>query len=102
VNFGEWNHEELANEWDAIQLQEWGLDLPVNLETEDIDYSILDEDDLGDKLQEMQDGVKKAIQIEFEAEHYEDAFAVVKFWREQGAYVGKMILDYLKSEKEKL
>jgi hypothetical protein len=102
VNFGEWNHEELANEWDVIQLQEWGLDLPVNLETEDIDYSILDEDDLGDKLQEMQDGVKKAIQIEFEAEHYEDAFAVVKFWREQGAYVGKMILDYLKSEKEKL
>jgi ParB-like chromosome segregation protein Spo0J len=102
VNFGEWNHEELANEWDAIQLQEWGLDLPVNLETEDIDYSILDEDDLGDKLQEMQDGVKKAIQIEFDAEHYEEAFAVVKFWREQGAYVGKMILDYLQSEKEKL
>jgi ParB-like chromosome segregation protein Spo0J len=30
VNFGEWNHEELANEWDAIQLQEWGLDLPVS------------------------------------------------------------------------
>lgn len=102
VNFGEWNHEELANEWDAIQLQEWGLDLPVNLETEDIDYSILDEDDLGDKLQEMQDGVKKAIQIEFEAEHYEEAYALVKFWRERGAYVGKMIMDYLQSEKAKL
>jgi ParB-like chromosome segregation protein Spo0J len=102
VNFGEWNHEELANEWDAIQLQEWGLDLPVNLETEDIDYSILDEDDLGDKLQEMQDGVKKAIQIEFEAEHYEEAYGLVKFWREQGAYVGKMIMDYLQSEKAKL
>jgi len=27
VNFGEWNHEELANEWDAIQLQEWGLEV---------------------------------------------------------------------------
>lgn len=38
VNFGEWNHEELANEWDAIQLQEWGLDLPVNLEV-DIDLN---------------------------------------------------------------
>lgn len=31
VNFGEWNHEELANEWDEIQLQEWGLDLPVQV-----------------------------------------------------------------------
>jgi hypothetical protein len=38
VNFGEWNHEELANEWDAIQLQEWGLDLPVNMDI-DQDYS---------------------------------------------------------------
>jgi ParB-like chromosome segregation protein Spo0J len=36
VNFGEWNHEELANEWDAIQLQEWGLDLPVNLDIDEL------------------------------------------------------------------
>jgi hypothetical protein len=34
VNFGEWNHEELANEWDAIQLQEWGLDLDFDIENE--------------------------------------------------------------------
>jgi len=31
VSFGEWNHEQLANEWDAIELQEWGLELPVNV-----------------------------------------------------------------------
>jgi hypothetical protein len=46
--------------------------------------------------------VKRAIQIEFEKEHYEEAYELVKFWREQGAYVGKMLLDYLKAEKEKL
>lgn len=28
VGFGEWNWEELANNWDAEQLEEWGLDLP--------------------------------------------------------------------------
>lgn len=28
VGFGEWNWETLANEWDAEQLGEWGLDLP--------------------------------------------------------------------------
>lgn len=28
VGFGEWNWEELANEWDAEKLEEWGLDLP--------------------------------------------------------------------------
>lgn len=29
VNFGDWDHEQLANEWDEIKLQEWGIDLPV-------------------------------------------------------------------------
>lgn len=28
VGFGEWDYEALANEWDAAQLEEWGLDLP--------------------------------------------------------------------------
>lgn len=29
VGFGEWDMDALANEWDAEELQEWGLDLPV-------------------------------------------------------------------------
>lgn len=36
VSFGEWNHEELANEWNEIELQDWGLDLPV---VSELDYS---------------------------------------------------------------
>jgi len=28
VGFGEWDWEELANEWDSEELEEWGLDLP--------------------------------------------------------------------------
>lgn len=28
VGFGEWNWEELSNEWDAEKLEEWGLDVP--------------------------------------------------------------------------
>ncbi len=28
VGFGEWSWEDLANEWDAGQLAEWGLDFP--------------------------------------------------------------------------
>jgi hypothetical protein len=49
-----------------------------------------------------EDGVKKAIQIEFEPDHYDEAYELIKFWRDQDAYVGKMILDFLKSEKNKL
>lgn len=33
VGFGEWNWDELANDWDAEKLEDWGLDLPI-FETE--------------------------------------------------------------------
>jgi hypothetical protein len=32
VGFGEWDWDLLANEWDEQLLQEWGLDLPIDLE----------------------------------------------------------------------
>ena len=100
VGFGEWDWDILANEWDAEHLEEWGLD--VWQPEKEIDYSILDEEDVSEQLEDMTNGVKKAIQIEFEAEHYEEAYALVKFWREKEAYVGGMIMEYLKSEKEKI
>ena len=28
LNYGEWNYDDLANEWDATQLSEWGMDIP--------------------------------------------------------------------------
>jgi hypothetical protein len=98
--FGQWDWEMLAMDWDADKLEEWGLDLPKFAEQPD--YSILDEEDVSDQLADMTNGVKKSIQIEFEAEHYEEAYALVKFWRERNAYVGSMIMEYLKSEKDKL
>jgi len=40
ANTGEWDWDQLANEWDAEKLDDWGLDLPVDLdsikETKDI------------------------------------------------------------------
>jgi site-specific DNA-methyltransferase (adenine-specific) len=45
VGFGEWDWDMLANEWDTEKLDEWGLDLPVDLsvtelEAEEDDYSV--------------------------------------------------------------
>ena len=101
VGFGEWDWDLIANQWDAEQIEEWGLDVwqqPAN-----VDYSLLDDnDDIDEQLEEMTGGVKKAIQIEFEPDHYLEAYELVKFWRDQDAYVGKMILDFLKDEKNKL
>ena len=48
VGFGEWDWEMLANEWDAEQLDDWGLDIPAfddpkELESEEDDYEMPDQ-----------------------------------------------------------
>jgi hypothetical protein len=101
VGFGEHDWEMLANEWDVEELTDWGLDIP-NFNAADIDYSILDDESIDSQLDDMANGVKKAIQIEFEAEHYEEASELVKFWREQKLYIGGFLMEKLKDEKAKL
>ena len=47
VGFGEWAWDELANEWDAGQLEEWGLDLPgfdLNADNLGEDFNLPDGD----------------------------------------------------------
>ena len=100
VGFGEWDWDILANTWKPEELKEWGLD--VWQPEQEVDYSILDDEDLSTELNDMTDGVKKAIQIEFEAEDYEEAQELVKFWRDSGAYIGSMIIEHLKNEKNKV
>jgi DNA modification methylase len=48
VGFGEWDWDGLANEWDVDKLEDWGLDLPLDvsvqeLEAEEDDYEIPNE-----------------------------------------------------------
>ena len=48
VGFGEWDWDMLANEWEVEKLEEWGLDLPLDLsvqelEAEEDDYEIPNE-----------------------------------------------------------
>lgn len=100
VSGGQFDWDALANNWDNELLLDWGVE--VFQSTMDADYSILDDEDLEKQLSDLTGGVKKAIQIEFELEHYEEANELVKFWRERKAYIGGMIIEYLKAEKEKL
>ena len=101
-----WDDELLKIEIEALSDFDFNLDIlgwdVLPDFKDDIDYSILDEDDLDKELEGMADDVKKAIQIEFEAEDYEEASDLIKFWRGQGAYVGSLIISYLRSEKAKL
>ena len=46
VGYGEWDWDDLANNWDAEELTEWGLDIPNfdvnNLEAEEDDFAVPD------------------------------------------------------------
>ena len=53
VGFGEWNFDVLANEWDDVQLTEWGMNLPQPEDTEE------GKKDLSDKVVE-----KYAVEID--------------------------------------
>jgi ParB-like chromosome segregation protein Spo0J len=56
VGFGEWNWDDLANDWDSELLTEWGLDLP-----------------LGQQIDELEDGdeilLEQAIQLKPKREY---------------------------------
>jgi len=102
-NTGQFDKEMLVEHFNSEDLLEWGFEeYEFGVIDQDLDYSILDDDDINDSVDEMANGVKKAIQIEFEPSDYDEAYEIVKFWREREAYIGGMFLEYLKSEKAKL
>jgi ParB-like chromosome segregation protein Spo0J len=101
-----WDNDLLKLEITELQDENFDIDLLgfdiSELNFTEVDYSILDDEDVSKQLSDMANGVRKAIQIEFEPEHYDEAFELVKFWREEKAYVGMMLVNYLKAEKKKL
>lgn len=101
-----WNEEILMLEIDDLRNMGADIELlafdPSELNRDELDYSVLDDADLDDEIDDMEDGVKKAIQIEFEHDDYPEAQELIKFWRNEGAYIGGLILDHLRKEKAKL
>jgi len=101
-----WDEQMLALEISDLREAGFDIDLlafdPSELKDGAVDYSVLDDEEIDAQLDDMARGVRKAIQIEFEPEHYEEAQDLVKFWRDEKAYVGMMLINYLKNEKNKL
>jgi len=96
VGFGEWDWSMLGNEWDNTKLGEWGMD--VWQPEEAVDYSILDDLDLGSTLGDKEAGVKRAIQIEFEPEHYGEANELIAKARKELKDVGLIVLNAFRNE----
>ena len=46
VGFGEWDWDILANEWDSVQLAEWGLDVWENLDDKEPEAGLIEDDEI--------------------------------------------------------
>jgi DNA modification methylase len=46
VGFGEWEWDILANEWDSLQLAEWGLDVWENLDDKEPEAGLIEDDEI--------------------------------------------------------
>ena len=101
-----WDYENLREEIDDLLDNDFDVSLlgfdVSELNFDEMDYSALDGEDVGNDLENMASGVRKAIQIDFDNSDYEEAQELVKFWRSQDAYVGGMIIGLLKKEKNKI
>jgi hypothetical protein len=70
VGYGEWDWEELANNWETSDLKEWGLDIP-NFNIDDDSEPEIDKDLLGNALDRYLNNNIKQIVLYFENEHFE-------------------------------
>ena len=83
---------ELANAGFDLSVLGWGDNLPTFGET--VVLSALDDFD-EDQTADLADGVKKAIQIEFRSEDYEEAKGLVAAARKRGDYIGMKLIEAL-------
>lgn len=83
---------ELANAGFDLSVLGWGDNLPTFGET--VDLSALDDFD-ENQTADLADGVKKAIQIEFRSEDYEEAKGLVAAARKRGDYIGMKLIEAL-------
>jgi len=66
VSFGEHDWDQLANEWDADELNEWGLDVPVFDTENETDYSEKNKEFDANDFEDQ----KYTIKLEFTEEDY--------------------------------
>ena len=92
LSYGEWDWEALEGDWNTNLVDKW-------LGKQTIDYSALDYEDLTEQVVMMTSGVKHAIQIQIDAEHFEIAKELEKECRERKLYIGGNLLRELQNTR---
>jgi hypothetical protein len=66
---------------------------------DDLDYAIIEDDAIDEKMEKMNKGIRKAIQIEFKEDDYLTAFDLIKYFRAKEDYVGGLLIKVLQKIK---
>jgi len=64
------------------------------------DYSVLDDEEVSDQLEQMAGDAKRALLIEFDPDDYEAALDLSRAHRKAGRYVGGIVLRALRETEE--
>jgi len=80
ASYGEWDYDALANEWDATDLNEWGIDLWNQEEDEE--------------PQPQSQGIK----IDFDHSDYDTALELVNALKGSDTYIGGIVLKALMAQ----
>jgi len=80
LNFGDWDYDILANEWEGTDLDNWGLDLW--------------QEDEEPKEQPKPQGIK----IEFNENDFDTANELINALKNSDTYIGGIVLDALRKQ----
>ena len=88
VGFGEWDWDMIANEWDEVQLQDWGLDLPLDSQIDDSEEG--DQIDIPKSLQVIPKKEYILIMADEDSEEWQELQSIFKCGvvRQGGCKVG--------------
>jgi hypothetical protein len=82
LNFGDWDYDLLANEWEGTDLDNWGLDLWQEEE----------------EKEEQEDKFLKGIKIDFIMDDYDTANELINALKNSDTYIGGIVLDALRTQ----
>jgi hypothetical protein len=80
LSFGDWDYDVLANEFDPVSLDDWGLDV------------------WQDEKEEAEDTFLKGIKIDFIMDDYDVANELIGALKNSDTYIGAIVLDALRKQ----
>ena len=80
LSFGDWDYDVLANEFDPVSLDDWGLDV------------------WQEEKEEAEDTFLKGIKIDFIMDDYDTANELIGALKNSDTYIGAIVLDALRKQ----